>query len=85
MKEFKKYKRKQIAELRPVTDREIEIGEFITIDGETEKAVSVSQADLENGSPKKGDMVARNPRNHRDQWLVAAQYFQDNFEPHNEG
>lgn len=83
MKEFKKYKRKQIAELRPVTDREIEIGGLIPTNGEIE--VSVSQADLENGSPKGGDMVARNPKNHQDQWLVAAEYFQDNFELYNEG
>jgi hypothetical protein len=32
------------------------------------------------GSPKAGDMIARNPGNHEDQWLVAAQYFADNFE-----
>jgi hypothetical protein len=25
-------------------------------------------------------MIARNPKNHDDQWLVAAQYFSDNFE-----
>jgi hypothetical protein len=28
-----------------------------------------------------GDMIARNPKNHSDQWLVAKQYFEDNFEP----
>jgi uncharacterized protein YozE (UPF0346 family) len=26
-------------------------------------------------------MIARNPKNHDDQWLVAKQYFEDNFEP----
>jgi len=26
-------------------------------------------------------MIARNPKSHADQWLVAAQYFSDNFEP----
>jgi len=26
-------------------------------------------------------MIARNPKNHLDQWLVAEQYFNDNFEP----
>jgi hypothetical protein len=31
-------------------------------------------------SPKAGDMIARNPENHEDQWLVAAQYFADHFE-----
>lgn len=43
--------------------------------------VSISQADLDNGSPKRGDMIARNPNNHTDQWLVAAKYFEDNLEP----
>jgi hypothetical protein len=33
------------------------------------------------GSPKAGDTIARNPKNHADKWLVAAQYFADNFEP----
>jgi len=26
-------------------------------------------------------MIARNPKNHDDQWLIAADYFADNFEP----
>jgi hypothetical protein len=25
-------------------------------------------------------MIARNPKNYKDQWLVAAQYFADNFD-----
>lgn len=25
-------------------------------------------------------MIARNPKNHEDQWLVAKKYFEDNFE-----
>lgn len=67
---FKQYRRKQIAELRPYQPGEI-------LDG----TVSISDADTKAGSPKKGDMIARNPKNHDDQWLVAAQYFYDNFEP----
>jgi len=43
--------------------------------------VSVSAPDKEAGSPKPGDMIARNPKNHNDKWLVAARYFADNFEP----
>jgi hypothetical protein len=42
--------------------------------------ISMSAEDLKAGSPKPGDMIARNPKNHADQWLVAAQYFADNFE-----
>ena len=40
---------------------------------------SLSAADAENGSPKAGDMIARNPQNHADRWLVAAAYFFANF------
>ena len=46
--------------------------------------VSISQADLDNGSPKTGDMIARIPLNHNDQWLVAKQYFDDNFKEYRE-
>jgi hypothetical protein len=49
--------------------------------GESLEGVSIGVADKEAGSPKLGDMIARNPKNHADQWLVAAQYFADNFEP----
>jgi hypothetical protein len=66
---FQQYRRKQIAELRPV------------IDGDDLSAVSISAEDRKAGSPKAGDMIARNPKNHADQWLVAAAYFADNFEP----
>jgi hypothetical protein len=43
--------------------------------------VSVSDADRAAGSPKHGDKIARNPVNHADRWLVAADYFAANFEP----
>ena len=69
MSHFTQYRRKQIAELRP------------WIPGESLDGISVSEPDLVAGSPKAGDMIARNPKNHADQWLVAAQYFADNFEP----
>ena len=75
-RDFKLYRRTQIAEMRPVTQHEAENQDAILDNG-----ISVSQADLENGSPKIGDMIARNPKNHKDQWLVAKQYFEDNFEP----
>ena len=79
---FKEHKRKELAELRPV--EEYEITQFRK-EGELKPhldvVVSVSQEDLKNGSPKIGDMIARNPKNHLDQWLVAEQYYKDNFEP----
>ena len=69
MSEFKNYRRTQIAEMTP------------WVEGFDMSGVSVSAPDKEAGSPKAGDMIARNPKNHDDQWLVAAQYFADNFEP----
>jgi len=76
MSEFKQYRRKQIAELRPVTIAE----ENSSATKLRSLGISVSPADIENGSPRRGDMIARNPKNHKDQWLVAKEYFQDNFE-----
>lgn len=69
---FQKYRRTQIAEMQPWTP---------AVDM---TRVSVSATDKEAGSPKAGDMIARNPKNHEDQWLVAAQYFADNFEEINQ-
>ena len=50
------------------------------IKGEDLTEVSISEQDKANKSPKKGDMIARNPKNHKDEWLVAKQYFNDNLE-----
>lgn len=69
---FKQYNRIQLAEIREVTDTEI-------MSRQLGDRISLSPADMENGSPKKGDVVARNPKNHDDQWLIAEQYFLDNF------
>lgn len=66
---FTKFRRTQIAEMTPWDPMTNMI------------RVSVSHPDRAAGSPKTGDMIARNPKNHDDQWLVAAQYFADNFEP----
>ena len=41
--------------------------------------VSVSPVDRDAGSPKTGDMIARNPINHDDKWLIAADYFAAKF------
>lgn len=85
MTEFKKFKRKQITELRAVTQEDVnEFQERNLLSAHETKdniiEVSISYVDLKNGSPKLGDMIARNPKNHFDQWLVAEQYFNDNFE-----
>jgi hypothetical protein len=73
MAEFTQYRRKQIAELadwHPGFDM---------------TGVSVSIADRAAGSPKPGDKIARNPANHADRWLVAAEYFDANFAPLSHG
>ena len=63
MNEFKKYRRSKTVELRPY------------IVGESMADVSIALVDRQAGSPKVGDMIARNPTNHADQWLVAEKYF----------
>ena len=84
MEKFKEYKRSKIAELREISLDDIramkDTGELtFTIDS-GRITVSISEEDLKKGSPKIGDMIARNPKNHKDQWLVAEQYANDNFE-----
>lgn len=49
MSDFKQYRRKQIAELRPYEQ------------GENISDVSVAQVDADAGSPKAGDMIAKKP------------------------
>ena len=66
---WKQYRRKGLSEMTPWTP------EFDM------KKVSISEADFINGSPKEGDMIARNPKDHSDQWLVAKKYFEENLEP----
>ena len=68
-KNWAQYKRKGLSEMRPY------------VQGDDVSHVSISEPDKLNGSPKAGDMIARNPKNHEDQWLVAKEYFDDNLEP----
>jgi hypothetical protein len=68
MTKYKQYRRKQVAEMRPY-----QVGDDLN-------CVSISDVDRNAGSPKPGDMIARNPKNYTDKWLVAAKYFADNFE-----
>ena len=76
--EFKQYRRTKISEMREVTLEEIENGYQALLDAR----ISISQPDIENGSPKAGDMISRNPKNHDDQWLVSSTFFKENFEPY---
>ena len=49
-------------------------------DGVPMQLISISVADKRNGSPKKGDMIAYNPEDASDRWLVAEKFFNDNYE-----
>lgn len=72
--DFAQYRRSQIAELRPIN---LDTDPTLIKTG----VISMSLPDANDGSPKLGDMIARNPANHEDQWLVSEKYFADNFEP----
>ena len=74
MTKHKQYRRTQIAEMRPYQH-----GDDLNQHGDDLNGISISDADHNAGSPKLGDMIARNPKNHADKWLVAAKYFTDNF------
>lgn len=67
--EFKEYMKVSTAEMRPYIE-----GEYLS------ERVSISDVDRENGSPKEGDMIARNPKDHEDMWLVAEKFFKENYE-----
>jgi len=64
MHKFERFVRTNIAEMRPY------------IKGEDLTNISVSKEDQPENDM---GMVARNPKNHNDQWYVAKQYFEDNF------
>ena len=62
---WKQYKRKGLSEMRPY------------VKGEDLSSISVAVVD--NPETDMG-MIARNPKNHADQWYVAKKYFDDNLE-----
>jgi len=66
MSEWKKYRRTGLSEMRPYAP------------GEDLSKVSVSSED--NPEIDLG-MIARNPKNHADQWYVARAYMEENLEP----
>ncbi len=66
---FRQYRRKRIFELSMwEQDSPLE-------------GVSVSAEAVAVGSPKSGDMIARDPSNHADMWLITAEDFVSNYEP----
>ena len=80
---FQEYMRKpKSAYLREVTEEDMdefnELGVIYTDKTKTH-TVSISDADLESGSPKIGDMIAVNKYNPKDQWLINEGYFHEYF------
>lgn len=70
------------AYLREVIEEDIEeFNEFgvLYTDETKTHTVSISDADLESGSPKIGDMIAVNKYNPKDQWLINEGYFHEHF------
>lgn len=67
MSKFKEYLRTSLGELRPY------------VPGEDLSGVCVSPICVKQGSPQEGDMIARDPKNHADQWLVSRDYFKENY------
>lgn len=70
--DWKTYRRTALSELRPWVP-----GEAL------DKDVTIQPQDAAAGSPKPGDMIARDPRKRDHQWLVSKEYFEANFEPIN--
>lgn len=64
---FKQYRRKGLSEMRPY------------VQGEDLTGISVSDADKALDTLE-GGYIARNPKNHADQWYVAKKYFDENLE-----
>ena len=80
---WKNYRKTGVTPMTPV-DKELVLiynifGE-LWLDEDRKHKVSISTADRENGSPKVGDMIARNEKDPNDCWLVAESYFKDNYE-----
>lgn len=73
MSEWQKYRRTNIAEMRPVIPGEDFKG--VSISGPDAGLMVTDRAEFDRG------FVARNPQNHDDQWYVARAYFEANFEP----
>ena len=83
--EFKAFKRKaKFTYVLPVTENDIQ--EYkengsIKCKGFESFKISISDVDIrENGSPKIGDVIAVNPENFTDQWLIEQKYFERNHE-----
>jgi hypothetical protein len=65
--EWQQYRRTTILDMRPYEP------------GEDVSKIEISPIDAANGSPKEGDMIARDPNDEEKGWLVSEHYFEHNF------
>ena len=77
MSEWKKYRRTNIAEMKVANKEDFVVPNNISVSEEDQAEVAV----LTIGASEPLGMIARNPRNHKDQWYVAKKYFDENFKP----
>jgi hypothetical protein len=66
MSEFKKFRKKNLVEIRPY------------VEGEDLSKLSSKNV---GHKPTVGDMIVRDPEKPSDQWLITAEYFAANYEP----
>lgn len=66
--QFVQYSRITIVEMRPY------------VEGEDMTNVYVDPVLVEHGHPEEGDMIARNPRDRDEMWLMTRENFSTNFE-----
>ena len=64
MSEWKKYRKKDLQEMRDY------------VHGESMAGISTNNVDW----LEKGGKIARNKDNHKDQWYIAKKFFDDNYE-----
>jgi len=72
---YKKYIRTEILEMRPVTQIMVDAGEEALLADN----ICMTVDDIDNGSPKIGDMIARNNGITDYEWLISAEFFKENF------
>ena len=71
-----------------IVEQQYEIHEFVKntkqpmvawVQGMILDGVSIGEDDAKNGSPKEGDMIAINPSNEKDMWLISKEFFENNY------
>lgn len=76
MEKFKKYRRINIPEMKFADWTDFEVPNRISVSEEDTEEV----AHIIDRRTHDAGMIARNPKNHKDQWYVSKKYFLDNFE-----